>query len=269
MPFPLDPWTSEESPPGSIPAATLIVLRDSPDGVAPHVLMVQRSATMRFAAGVVVFPGGRVDEGDGVLALSFDHGLALADAAARVAAIRETIEEAGVAVGLDPAISSATVAAIRAELHAGAPFGGVLADHGLSLDLSVLDPFARWCPFRAAEGKLSRIFDTRFYVARAPADAHLATADAQESVRLRWASAAEILSDCDAGREEAIYPTLRNLERLALGESYAAVLAHARAHPVDMVTPWQEEREGEPHLCIPDHLGYPVVSQAIRRTRRE
>jgi hypothetical protein len=35
-----------------------------------------------------------------------------------------------------------------------------------------------------------------------------------------------------------------------------------------MVTPWMEIREGEMHLCIPDHLGYPVTSQARATLRR-
>ncbi|MEX2195392.1 MAG: NUDIX domain-containing protein [Thermoleophilaceae bacterium] len=51
----------EESP--ARPAASLIVLRDSPEG--PEVLLVQRNPDARFMGGAWVFPGGAVDEGDG------------------------------------------------------------------------------------------------------------------------------------------------------------------------------------------------------------
>jgi 8-oxo-dGTP pyrophosphatase MutT (NUDIX family) len=45
------------------PAASVIVLRDGPDG--PEVLLVQRNPEQRFMGGAWVFPGGAVDEGDG------------------------------------------------------------------------------------------------------------------------------------------------------------------------------------------------------------
>ena len=45
------------------PAASLIVLREGPDG--PEVLLVQRNPEQRFMGGAWVFPGGAVDEGDG------------------------------------------------------------------------------------------------------------------------------------------------------------------------------------------------------------
>ncbi|WP_204270990.1 NUDIX domain-containing protein, partial [Escherichia coli] len=73
---------------------------DVPDG-PPELLMVERAAAMSFAGGALVFPGGRVDPGDFVLAGR--HAGDVEENAARIAAIRETLEEAGVAVGLYPA----------------------------------------------------------------------------------------------------------------------------------------------------------------------
>jgi len=255
------PWTSEDSPEGARPAATLILLRDLADrSQAAQLLMVQRATTMSFAAGATVFPGGAVDDADRALAEHIAHGLAPQDAAARIAAIRETIEEAGIAVGLTHAITPGDVADMRAALHAGSPLAELLDRRGYGVDLQALVPFARWCP---QTGKIAagRHFDTRFYVARAPGDDHIATPDTTENIRLRWASAIEILADCDAGRERVIFPTRRNLERLARGACFDEVVAIARAHAIEMVTPWFEVRDGEMHLCIPDHLGYPVTSQ--------
>jgi len=76
----------------AIPAATLIVVRDRPDG-PPELLMVERSEGMAFAAGALVFPGGRIDAADAALG---------PEKAGAVAAIRETIEETAVPVGLAP-----------------------------------------------------------------------------------------------------------------------------------------------------------------------
>jgi len=81
----------------AIPAATLILVRDRSDE-PPQLLMVERAAGMAFAAGAWVFPGGRIDEEDEILGRSFD----VDHAAARVAAIRETIEETAIPAGLAP-----------------------------------------------------------------------------------------------------------------------------------------------------------------------
>src|ERR1044072_2219539 len=51
----------------AIPAATVIVMREVAEG-PPELLMVERAAAMRFAGGALVFPGGRIDPGDYVLA---------------------------------------------------------------------------------------------------------------------------------------------------------------------------------------------------------
>ena len=47
----------------AIPAATLIVVRERA-GSAPELLMVERAGGMAFAAGALVFPGGRIDDAD-------------------------------------------------------------------------------------------------------------------------------------------------------------------------------------------------------------
>lgn len=236
----------------SIPAATLVLFRDKP-GASEH-LFVERAAKMVFAAGAVVFPGGRVDPADHALAMRYpdmDPG----DAAARIAAMRETIEEVGVAVGLPDSVD---VAALRLELARGAAFGDLLDTAGLILDLSGLTPFARWCPnFRE-----SRTFDTRFYLAKAPAAAD-ASVDGTENVHLFWATARDVLDRADAGTVKIIFPTRRNLERLATLVGLDAAIAHARGFAEQTITPWIEEREGIGYLCIPMGLGYPVTASSL------
>src|SRR5689334_3935018 len=96
-----------------IPAATLVLMRARAKG-SPEVLVMERTGGMAFAAGALVFPGGRIDAAD----IEAAAGLGVPDAAARIAAIRETIEETGLAPGLAPAPSPALAAALRAGLTA-------------------------------------------------------------------------------------------------------------------------------------------------------
>jgi 8-oxo-dGTP pyrophosphatase MutT (NUDIX family) len=70
---------------GIRPAATVILLRDAPDGL--HTLLLRRNSALGFAAGAWVFPGGSIDPEE------LDASGSLLDAA-RTAAVRETREEA-------------------------------------------------------------------------------------------------------------------------------------------------------------------------------
>ena len=246
--------------PEAIPAATLVVFRDMPSG-APQLLMVERAKAMAFAAGAMVFPGGRIDPGDHLLASALGGG---EDLAARIGAVRETIEEAGLPVGLADMPGTAALDHMRAALHEGRPFGEVLAEAGATLALDQLVPFARWRPAH----RHMRIFDTRFVLARLPADAPSATVDQTENVRLVWATAQHMLDEADAGRLAVIFPTRRNLERLAQFDSFESAAAHARATPQRTVTPWPETRDGEAYLCIPEDLGYPVTSERLDNAMR-
>ncbi|KQS04466.1 NUDIX hydrolase [Sphingomonas sp. Leaf357] len=244
-----------------IPAATLVLFRERAAG-PPEVLMVERAKAMVFAAGALVFPGGRIDPGDYDLAETL--GGEPADTAARIAAIRETLEEVGLPIGLTPVPAGDTLAALRTSLHAGTAFGDALAAHGLGLDLAALVPFARWLPAHAH----MRIFDTRFYLARLPADAPDAEVDATENVRLCWTAAQAVLDAADAGRARIIFPTRRNLERLARFSDFDVAAEDAARHELRAITPWIEPRDGVDHLCIPTDLGYPVTSEAIESALR-
>lgn len=76
-------WTENSVPSPAVPAASVILLRDSHKGLETYLL--HRHAQMPFAASMVVFPGGRVDpvDTDGLDPI-------------RRCAIRETTEETGV-----------------------------------------------------------------------------------------------------------------------------------------------------------------------------
>lgn len=250
-------------PEGAIPAATLVIMRPSASGGPDEILIVKRSATMAFAAGALVFPGGRVDPDDYLVARQHGADLAEADGAARVAALRETLEETGLAVGWS-ALVERDVAEVRQALLAGTLLSDILASRGDRIDLEALVPFARWCP----NFKEARTFDTRFYAIAAPPHGHELTVEEAEHSHIFWASAKDTLAMADRGDASVIFPTRRNLERLAESAGFIDFSAHSAQFPVDLITPWIEEREGRSYLCIPDDLGYPVTSEAFDRVRR-
>jgi 8-oxo-dGTP pyrophosphatase MutT (NUDIX family) len=238
-----------------IPAATLIVVREQ-NRQAPEILMVERAQEMKFAGGALVFPGGRIDESDREFArsLQLDHfGPAL------VAAVRETIEETAVPAGLQPVPDPEVVARFQLALTKGADFEELLADHGITLAPDNLVAFSRWLPkFHAV-----RRFDTLFFLAAAPPGEWEPNAIAQENSQAFWISAADALEQDRRGTAQLIFPTRRNLERLAQHESLSAMIADARAYPVEPITPWVEDHGGERFVTIPAGIGYPVTRERL------
>jgi 8-oxo-dGTP pyrophosphatase MutT (NUDIX family) len=236
----------------AIPAATLIVVREMPSG-PPELLMVERAEGMAFAAGALVFPGGRIDHADRGLAneLGID--------AAQVAAIRETIEETAVPVGLTPTPPEADTIELQQALVADRPFAELLKEAGLSIDAGELTPFARWVPkFHAV-----RRFDTLFFVARCPAGDWQPKIVEGECASAAWLTAADVLEQERDGVARLIFPTRRTLERLAQHASFEAIRADAESHLIEAVTPWVEERDGEKFITIPSHLGFPVTQERL------
>ena len=252
--------------PPAIPAATLVIFRNCPEGGAPQLLMVQRSKEMRFAGGAAVFPGGRVDEADRDLADA--HGANdeehREELAARIASVRETLEETGLVVGLHQRPNLEEARAARAHLLEIGALGPVLKAMNWTLDLDGLVPFARWRP----KHKEIRVFDTRFYLANLGTGAVDLLVDATENTHLFWASAEEALRMADTGDIKVIFPTRRNLERLALFDSFDAAVRHVADYPSRMITPFMEMRDGVPWLLIPDDAGYPVQGEILESAAR-
>jgi 8-oxo-dGTP pyrophosphatase MutT (NUDIX family) len=243
----------------AIPAATLVVFHEQAGG-PPDLLMVRRSSRMAFAAGAAVFPGGRVDDDDRRLAERIGDGSHdPADLAARIAAVRETLEETGLAVGIAAGGDAAALAAMREGLMADAPFSELLDRHGASLDLGGLAAFTRWRPNFAH----SRVFDTRFYIARAEGRPDDLSVHHGENSELFWMPARDALARADAGEIAIIFPTRRNLERLALYGSYDEALESTRRFAPRRITPYVDRIDGERHLCIRGDCGYPVTSEPM------
>lgn len=260
-----------DSAPTGIPAATIIIFRNAPDpaigGGAPEVLMTVRSRNMTFAGGMAVFPGGRVDPADYALAeaVAADHGLAPDEAAHQIAAVRETLEETGLALGLAGEITAASAAAARAMLAQSGALAPVLEAFGWRLDLAQITPFARWFP---KNENIARVYDTRFYIADLGTGDVDVSIDASENTHLFWTTAKGALDAAARGEIKLIFPTRRNLERLALFSSFAEARAQAEAIPVKTIMPQVVEQDGKPWLTILADAGYPVTAEPLETVAR-
>lgn len=227
--------------------------------------MVVRSKEMVFAGGAAVFPGGRVDPADRELAATLVDAAEMDEIAHRVSAVRETLEETGLAVGLKGAINAAKAHLARQRLLECGDLATVLEEFDLELDFDALVPFARWLPRGMTH---HRIFDTRFYLADLGTGAVDITVDDTENTHLFWTSAANALELAESGEISLIFPTRRNLERLAQFANFAEARAHAEAIPVRTITPKVDSDGTTRFLCIPDDLGYPVTSEPLESAKR-
>lgn len=256
------------------PAATVVLLRDTSH--APELLLVERARSMGFAGGMWVFPGGKVDDGDLNIARNpkwsrgFD-GLSDADAAGRVASARETFEEAGVLLTHGPALDAHTRIDWRRRLNLANDhdeskrWAEILDATGHVLDAGALLPFSHWIP-PLAHGVAKR-FDTLFYLARLPAGEEM-TPDGREAVTAHWSTAAAALARADAGEIGIIFPTRRNLERLAQYASVDALWTATAARELRLIMPAIVQRDGAAWLTIPDDADYPVTAEKIESAMR-
>lgn len=217
-------------------ASTVVLLRDGEQGL--DVWLLTRVTQMVFAAGMSVFPGGRVDEGDATLPM---QGADIASLAARFdcppqtahallgAALRETYEETGVLLS----VPSCDLAAQRAQVENGElAFGALLAEHGLVLDGAALVPWARWVT-PAGE---ARRYDTRFFVGALPAgvEAHDVTT---ESSTAGWVPVAAAIEQAQRGERKLLPPTILTLTSLLPYPSVADVLIASAQRSLDAIRP--------------------------------
>ena len=201
------------------PAATVLLLRDTPEGF--EVLMTRRSMTASFAPGAYVFPGGGVDRLDAeshhtAARRPTQSDLHLTQA---IAAIRESFEELGVLLARHADGRDADASDIAA-IDRKAPFHAQCAARGLTLGADRVFVLAHWITDR----DLPRRFDVPFLIARMPAG-QTPVADESEQFEPVWVRPADALARHKAGNFFMIFPTIRTLERMAQFASVDAVIA--------------------------------------------
>lgn len=254
------------------PASTLALLRESSAGF--EVLMLQRSHQAVFLPGFYVFPGGAVDDGDHhVDLLPYLEGHDDASASRMLnldrsglgyltAAIRECFEEAGLLLALDrdgQPIGAGHAAYDDARDHLSQGELDLLAlcrKHHLRLPLNRLAYIDHWI---TPPGPPRR-FDTRFFVAEAPAG-QVAHHDGEETIDHCWLSPLAALEEHRAGVRLFGAPTLAVLRRLAHYETLSEALGSAsRAKPQSFPTEsWPARRQGEIIQLAPGQPAYQEV----------
>ncbi len=227
------------------PAATIVLIRDTADGIA--VFLMRRHSGMHFAPGVMVFPGGGVDDRDRTAQIPWSgpgpewwarrFGIEQPDLAAALVctAIRETFEESGVlfagpADDPDSIVADTSVyrQARRALAANTLSFADFLHTENLVLHADLLRPLANWV---TPEAEPTRRYDTFFFVGALP-DGQRADGENTESDKAGWTRPEAAIDDFAAGHNLLLPPTWTQLDSL-VGRSVADVLAvERRIEPV-------------------------------------
>ncbi|MDO9113021.1 MAG: MBL fold metallo-hydrolase [Polaromonas sp.] len=213
----------QREPAPTRPAATVLLLRDSPLGV--EVLMTRRSANASFVPGAYVFPGGGIDTADAqahaqAARRPTQDDLRLTQA---IAAIRESFEELGILLARTADGSPVTAAQVAA-VDRQAPFFEQCRAQGLTLAADQVFVLAHWVTDR----DLPRRFDVPFLVARMP-EGQMPVADESEQFEPEWVRPADALRRHHDGQFFMIFPTIRTLERLEKFPTVDAVLQACRS----------------------------------------
>jgi len=199
------------------PAATVILMRGGERRRASlEVLMLRRGSGARFMPGVWVFPGGAVDPADHDAARELEIEIEADELAHRVCGARELVEEASI-----------TIAA------------------------SALRPWSRWVTPEVVPIR----FDTRFYVALAPARSR-PEPDRGEVDAARWISPGAALDEHGADRLELSFPTVKHLEELAGYADAAAVIAAGARRRVEAITPKVRGDRDDFEVLLPGDPGF-------------
>jgi len=185
-------------------AASVVAVRDGGPGDDPEVLVLERGAASRFLPGYVVFPGGAVDADDAALAARWFGDAA---EAARAAAVRELVEEAGLALTGDGLVD------------AGDP-DSLDPVHGMPPAVGQLHELARW----VAPDDVPVRFDARYFAVAAHRGLEPAP-DGAEAATAWWASPRELLAEWQVGARKLYWPTYATMLELASCDSAAAIAA--------------------------------------------
>lgn len=223
-------------------ATTVVLLRESG---ALETFLMRRVSTMSFAAGMHVFPGGRVDEADASPAVrilgSIDAGRMTASTevarALIVCAVRELFEETGILLAVDAEgripQEDDDWEADRAAVHASsAALAEVLARRGLAIDPALLPLWTHWV---TPEVESTR-YDVRFFVAAVPQGQRVRDVSG-EADHVRWVSPAEAMTEYGEGRLAMLPPTAATIAEMAGYADVASVIAEAPMRDVRPLMP--------------------------------
>ena len=229
------------------PAATVMLLRDTPQGI--EVFMLRRTTAAAFAGGMYVFPGGKVDAADG----DGDEGYV-------IAAIRECYEEAGVLLATDANGAMVSdghpVLAHRRAVHDGeVDLRALCAEHHLLPAIDDLIWVSHWI---TPVGETSRRFDTRFFMAVAPL-VQSSRHDDNETIASTWVRPQDALRQHEHGELTMMPPTIKNLEFVGTHQNAESAMAAARqlGQPSAIMPKLRRDAKGRMRgIAMPDDVDY-------------
>ena len=238
----------EWEPPPVRDASTVVLLRDASglEATGLETYLMRRAATMAFAAGMYVFPGGRIDEADCDIDLTWageplDAGrMTAGQRQARgliVGAVREVFEETGVLLAVDdsgrfPTEDAAWEEDRTAVAESSPALAEVLGRRGLHIDPGALPLWTHWVTPEVE----SKRYDVRFFVAAVPPGQHARDVSG-EADQVLWTSPGAALGDYSRGHLPMLPPTVATLADLAALPDVATVLASASAREVRPLMP--------------------------------
>lgn len=250
------------------PAATVLLVRDSADG--PEFLLLRRHGRSGFAAGAWVFPGGVVDPADGDAGLAdrmdgptpmqWAERLGLSDPAEAMAfvvsAVREAFEETGILLArvaedaTNPgAAKEGLDIARRALLAEVVDIRQVVVTRSLRIAANEMLYLAHWITPEPEP----RRYDTRFFLARVPADA-VCTPHEAEMTESVWLTARGAVHFFEGGSLKMLPPTVHTLRRLAGYGSVDEIFAALADAPVPAIMPVMRVVPDGVTIEMPEHL---------------
>ena len=246
-------------------ASAVMLLRDTTAGQGIEVFMVRRVRQIDFMPDVYVFPGGSVTKDDHAAELveglcapvavsaGDPEGRTMLGSGARVAAIRELFEEAGILLAYQAgkmlAISDQDVERFGAYRDAFNERKGSLVEMArvehLTLATDLLAYFAHWI---TPEGMPKR-FDTHFFLATAP-DEQQAAYDRLETSEGIWISPKEALARFERKEFPLVFATIYQLRELAVFGSVQEALASTAAKRVPTRIPVLKKEGGKTRVFL-------------------
>jgi 8-oxo-dGTP pyrophosphatase MutT (NUDIX family) len=135
--------------------------------------------------------------------------------------------------------------------HRAAGVREVAEEVGIEVDPAELRPWSRWI----TPEQVSIRFDTRFYLALAPAHSP-PEPDGEETVDARWFEPRNALDLHSAGEIKLVFPTIKHLESLLPYENAEAALAAVTDLPPVPVMPRVVGEGDELRILLPGEPGF-------------
>jgi 8-oxo-dGTP pyrophosphatase MutT (NUDIX family) len=253
-------------------AATVIILRDSPGGL--EVFLVKRHGQSDVLGGAFVFPGGKLDDSDLLLAqaapldqdartlhasLAEPHLPVPVAGGLYVAALREAFEECGVLFAQDAEHRHSLQ--LAAQIQAGLPFNQVLAQLQLRLQTRAVLPWSRWITPKMPSISSKR-FDTRFFVAAMP-QRQVASHDNVETTESVWLTPRAALEQYWSHAIDLAPPQIMTLAHLSRHADVASALQSARQTAPAVIEPEPFTDKGERVICYPGDARHSISTVAM------